>query len=77
MYLLFIFPVLSLRYMCLLYSKALFIDNDRPHLRHDLLDNCLRHDEPASQSQNTVGPTIDEAKYQIVPLHANFSQPHF
>ena len=37
-----------------LYSKALFINNDRPHLLHDLLVSCLRHDEPASQARNTI-----------------------
>ena len=46
--------MLSLRYVCLLYSKALFINNNRPHLLHDLLVSGLRHDERASQTQHTV-----------------------
>ena len=49
-----LFTVLSLRYGCLLYSKALFIYNNRPHLLHDLLVSGLRHDERASQAQHTV-----------------------
>ena len=51
--LLFIFPVLSLRYRGLLYLKALSIIND-------LLFSGLRHDEPASQTQHG---RIDEATH--------------
>ena len=51
-----LFAVLPLRYGCLLYSKALFINNNRPHLLHDLLVSGLRHDERASQAQHTVQP---------------------
>ena len=49
-----IFAVLSLRYGCLLYSKAFCINNNRPHLLHDLLVSGLRHDERASQAQHNV-----------------------
>ena len=72
--LLFIFPVPSLRYRCLPYLKALFIINDRPHLLHDILFSHLRHDEPASQTQNTVESM--RLHMQIAPLHADFSHPH-
>ena len=36
------------------YSKALFNNNNLPHLLHDLLVSGLRHDERASQVQHTV-----------------------
>ena len=49
-----LFAVLSLRYGCLLYPKASFINNNRPHLLHDLFISGLRHDERASQAQHTV-----------------------
>ena len=49
-----IFAVLSLRYGCLLYSNALFINTNRPHLLHDLLVSGLRHVERDSQAQHTV-----------------------
>ena len=62
---LYIFDVLSIRYVCLLYSKALFINNDRPHRLHDLLVSGLRNDEPASLAQHTVAS-----------LHADFTYPH-
>ena len=46
--------MLSLRYGCLFYLKALFINNNRPHLLYDLLVSCLIYDERASHAQHTV-----------------------
>ena len=49
-----LFAVVSLRYGCLLYSKGVFINNNRPHLLHDILVSVLIHDERDSQAQHTV-----------------------
>ena len=59
-----LFAVLSLRYGCLLYSKAVFINNN---LLHDILVSGLRHDERDSQAQHTV---------QSMRLHNANSCPH-
>ena len=69
-----IFAMLSLGCWCLLFSKALFINTNRPNLLHDILVIGLRHDEPASQAQNTVQSM--RLYMHIESLHADFSYPH-
>ena len=67
-----LFAVLSLRYECLLYSKALFINNNCPHLLHDLLVwDTMNELHRRNTLYNRWGYTM-----QIVPLHADFSCPH-
>ena len=59
--------MLSLRYGCLLYSKAVFINNNRPHRLHYILVSGLGHDERDSQAQHIV---------QSMRLHNANSCPH-